>query len=180
LTGREEQVITLSNNGGSAIPASRVIITGLTNTNWLSNAMGTNNGNPYMIYNASLQPGQSVNLTLQFYPAYTNFLFTGKQLAPVEVEPVDFSLPGTGITSTNLNVVSVNKISNDYLVVFKAIPNQTYTIAYSDNGSTWLAAEPPFFVSANYGLWIDYGPPETASSPTGTRMYRVYMYPQAP
>jgi uncharacterized repeat protein (TIGR01451 family) len=182
LTGREEQVITLSNSGSSAIPAARVIVTGLTNTNWLSNAVGTNNGNPYVLYDAPLAINQSVNLTLQFYPAYTSFLFASKQLDPVAVEPVDISLPGTGITSTNLNIVLETNISNDFLVEFKAIPNRNYAIAYSDNGSNWLAAQPPFFVSANYGLWIDYGPPGTLNN-TNTpamRMYQVYMYPQTP
>ena len=46
--------------------------------------------------------------------------------------------------------------------------------------TNWLAAQPPFFVSANYGLWIDYGPPETVSNAPAARMYRVYMYPQTP
>lgn len=179
LTGREEQVITLSNNGGAAIQAARVIVTGLTN--WLSNAVGTNNGNPYVLYDAPLGAGQSVNLTLQFYPDYTSFLFASKQLDPVEVEPVDLSLPSTGITSTNLDVVLMTNISNHFLIEFKAVPNRNYAIAYSDNGSTnWLAAQPPFFVSANYGLWVDYGPPETVSNAPAVRLYRVYMYPQTP
>ncbi len=181
LTGREEQTITLSNAGpASDISASRVIVSGLTSTNYLSNAVGTNSGNPYVIYDAPLTNGASVNLTLQFYPAYTSFSFNTNQLQPVEVEPVDFSLHGTGITSSKLNIFMTTMISNHFLVEFKAITNRTYTIAYSDNGTNWLAAQPPFFVSASYGLWIDYGPPETMSNAPSGRMYTVYMYPQTP
>jgi uncharacterized repeat protein (TIGR01451 family) len=180
LTGREEQVITLANNGATTVSASRVIVTGLTN--WLSNAVGTNNGNPYVLYDAPLAAGQSVNLTLQFYPDYTSFLFTGKQLEPVEVEPVDLSLPSIGITTTNLNfVLKTNLDATHFLVEFKAITNRNYAIAYSDDMTNWIAAQPPFFVSANYGLWVDYGPPETLIHSNSTvRCYRVYMYPQSP
>jgi uncharacterized repeat protein (TIGR01451 family) len=181
LTGREEQVVTLSNNGGADVPAVRLIVTGLTN--WLSNAVGTNNGNPYVLYNTTLKSGSSVNLTLQFYPDYTSFPFNKSQLQPVVVDPVDQTLPSTGISSANLNIVLETNISSDFLIEFKAIPNRNYAIAYSDNGSTnWIAAQPPFFVSANYGLWIDYGPPETLinTNTSPTRMYQVYMYPQTP
>lgn len=182
LTGREEQVITLMNTGGSPIPSARVIVTGLTPTNWLSNAVGTNNGNPYVVYGTSLGAGDSVNLTLQFYPAFTPFTFTTSQLAPVAIYQPDLTLPATGITSSNLNIVLVTNISGEYLVEFKAITNRLYAISYNDNLATtnWLAAQPPFFVSANYGLWIDYGPPETISNAPSSRMYRVYMYPQTP
>ncbi|MGO8764767.1 MAG: hypothetical protein ACLQSR_06490 [Limisphaerales bacterium] len=178
-TAREQQMITLSNTGTNTVMSARVIVTGLTN--WLSNAVGTNNGNPYVVYGAPMTNGQSVNLTLQFYPDYQSFPFSNSQLTPVEIEQADLSLPATGITSSSINITLVTNLSSGYMLLeFKAITNRLYTVAYSDSGTNWLAAQPPFHVSANYGLWIDYGPPETLNPTNTFRMYQVYMYPQSP
>ena len=51
LSGRLEQSIVLSNVGPTSVESARVIVTGLTNR--LSNAVGTNNGNPFVTYAAT-------------------------------------------------------------------------------------------------------------------------------
>lgn len=182
ITQREEQIITLMNTGANPIPSGRVIVTGLTPTNWLANAVGTNNGNPYVVYGTSLTNGGSVNLTLQFYPAYTPFTFTTSQLSPVAIYQPDMSLPATGISSSNINIFIMTNVSGLHLIGFHAVTNRLYAITYNDNLATtnWLVAQPPFFVSANEGFWVDYGPPETIRNSPSGRMYRVYMYPQTP
>jgi uncharacterized repeat protein (TIGR01451 family) len=175
-TGREQQVITLSNTGGTPISAARVIVTGLTN--WLFNAVGTNNGNPYVVYGTSLANGSSVNLNLQFYPNRSSFPLLNSQLVPVEIEQPDLSMPQVLATSSAINIVLATNFSpGDTLVEFQSISNRSYTIAYSDDMTNWLAAQPPFRTTANYVLWIDYGPPETLSN-SPSRFYRVYMDPQ--
>lgn len=180
LTRHEEQTITLSNGGPATVPASRVIVTGLTN--WLSNAVGTNNGNPYVLYDVPLTSGQTANLTMQYYPNYASFPFTDSQLTAVGIYPVDLSPVLTGVTSSNLEVLITN-VAGHYLVEFPTMTNRTYAIIYSDMTSTnWMVAQPLFYVppdSANYGFWIDYGPPETLSN-SPARMYEVYMYPPMP
>ena len=180
LTRHEEQTITLSNGGPATVPASRVIVTGLTN--WLSNAVGTNNGNPYVLYDVPLTNGQTANLTMQYYPNYTGFPFTNSQLTAVGISSVDLSPVLTGVTSSNLEVLITN-VAGRYLVEFPTMTNRTYAIIYSDMTSTnWMVAQPLFYVppeSANYGFWIDYGPPETLSN-SPARMYQVYMYPPMP
>ncbi len=176
-TGREQQIVTLSNAGPTSVAAARVIVSGLTN--WLFNAVGTNDGNPFVVHAAPLGAGQSVNLTFQYYPNRTNFSFDNSQLHPVEVTPPDLSLPATGITSTNINIIAVSNLVSGYILVeFSAITNRTYTVAYKDDlaSTNWLAAQPSFHSSANYYLWIDYGPPETLSN-SPARSYRVYMNP---
>jgi uncharacterized repeat protein (TIGR01451 family) len=179
-TGREQMVVTLSNGGANPIASARVMVTGLTN--WLFNAVGTNNGNPYVVYGAPLANGTSVNLTLQFYPNRSGFPFSNSQLQPVEIEQPDLTLPATGNTSAAINILLVTNTASGYLVEFQSISNRTYTIAYNDNlaSTNWLAAQPPFRTTANYVLWIDYGPPATLSNAPSSRMYRVYMYPQTP
>jgi hypothetical protein len=74
-----EQNIVLSNAGPTSVDSARVIVTGLTNR--LSNAMGTNNGNPYVTYASTLTNGQGgAYLLLQFYPNQSAFPFTNSQM----------------------------------------------------------------------------------------------------
>lgn len=178
-TGREQQVVTLSNGGASTIDSARVIVTGLSD--WLFNAVGTNNGSPYVVYGEPLPSGSNVDLTLQFYPDRTSFKFATTQLHPVEIEQPDLSMPPVLATTSAINLLLASNLLSGYtLVEFQSISNQTYTIAYSDDMTNWLAAQPPFRTTANYVLWIDYGPPETVSNSPSGRYYRVYMNPPTP
>ena len=49
-----EQSITVSNAGAASVAAVRVVVTGLTNQ--LFNAVGTNNGNPFVVYHCCAEP----------------------------------------------------------------------------------------------------------------------------
>ncbi len=75
--GALKQSITLSNAGLSSVPAVRIVVTGLTNL--LFNAVGTNNGNPFVYYSTNLAAGQSVGLLLEYFPR-TLFPFNNGQL----------------------------------------------------------------------------------------------------
>ena len=94
-----EQSITVSNAGPSSVAAVRVVVTGLTNQ--LFNAAGTNNGNPFVVYGSALNPNQSANLLLQFYPR-SIFRFTNGQLHAFAVSVPNLAPPPVTATGTNV------------------------------------------------------------------------------
>lgn len=176
--GYLEQAIVVSNAGPTSVAATRVIVSGLTNR--LANAVGTNNGNPFVVYGSTLDTNQSVNMLLQFYPNRTPFAFSNSQLHAVEVTPPDLSPPAN--LSSNVNFTGIFQMpSGGMLLEFPTLTNRTYTVVYSTNllSPNWLAAQPSIVAPANYTFWIDYGPPATLSHPTNSamRFYRVFLNP---
>jgi uncharacterized repeat protein (TIGR01451 family) len=181
-SGMVEQSILLSNTGTNAVAAARVVVTGLTNQ--LFNAWGTNNGNPFVVYAATLDTNKSVNLLLQFYsPTRSAFPFTNSQLHPFAVSIPNLAPSVATAMSTNLNITRIIRLAtnDDMLIEFLSITNRTYTVVYSDNVmfSNAMIAPPSLTASANRLQWIDYGPPTTVSHPTNapTRFYRVFLNP---
>jgi uncharacterized repeat protein (TIGR01451 family) len=177
--GLEEQAILLVNAGTNDVAAARVVVTGLTRQ--LFNAVGTNDGNPFVTYATTLAAGKSVSLLLQFNPR-GSFLFTNEQLHPFAVPLPNWTPPTTVSTTTNVNISRIVKMTNgNMLVEFPSTLGQAYTVVYSDNAlfsNAWIA--PPSVVAqANRMQWIDYGPPTTVSAPTnvGARFYRVFINP---
>ena len=177
--GLVEQTITVSNIGTNAIPAARVVVTGLTNR--LFNASGTNSGNPFVVYAATLGTNQSVNLLLQFLAA-TYFPMTNSQLQAFGVPVPDLTPPAALSTGTNLNISRIIPLANgSMLVEFPSTVGRAYTVVYSDNVlfSNAAIAPPSIVATANRLQWIDYGPPTTVSVPINStnRFYRVFLNP---
>lgn len=179
LNGLLEQTITVSNAGSSSVTAARVVVTGLTNR--LFNAVGTNSGNPFVVYGAPLAAGQSVNLLLQYFPR-KSFPFTNGQLQAFAAPVPNWTPPAATLAGTNINIARIVRLSNgNILVEWPAIPNRTYTVVYSDNVlfSNAMIAPPSIVAPANDVEWIDYGPPTTVSAPASAsvRFYRVFLNP---
>ena len=177
--GLTEQSIQLSNTGLSPVTAARIVVTGLTNQ--LFNAVGTNNGNPFVDYSTTLAAGQSVNLLLQYNPRGI-FPFTNSQLHAFAVPVPNWTPPQAATTSTNNNITRIIKLSNgNMLIEFATTLGRTYTVVYSDNVSfsNAMIAPPSIVAPANETQWIDYGPPATVSAPinSGARFYRVFLNP---
>jgi uncharacterized repeat protein (TIGR01451 family) len=174
--GLTEQSFLLSNIGATSAPAVRVVISGLTKQ--LFNAVGTNNGNPFVYYSAPLATGHSVKLLLQFSPR-GNFSFASGQLQAFAVPLPNWTPPPITATSTNVTVTHIVKLANgNMLIEFPATLGRSYTIIYSDNidFSGAMIAPPAVVAPANEVLWTDYGPPTTISAPTnGVRLYRVLL-----
>jgi uncharacterized repeat protein (TIGR01451 family) len=174
-----EQTITVSNAGLSSVAAVRVVVTGLTNQ--LFNAVGMNNGNPFVVYNAALNPNQSVNLLLQYYPR-SYFPFTNGQLHAFAVTNLNLAPPAAAAVSTNVNISHIVRRSDGrMLLIWPSTPGQIYTVVYSDNVlfSNAMIAPPSVVAPANQTPWIDYGPPTTVSAPpnSSNRFYRIYLNP---
>ena len=177
--GLVEQSITVTNIGTNAVTAVRLVITNLANR--LYNAVGTNNGNPFVYYSAALNTNQSVNLLLQ-YSASAYFSFTNGQLNAFAVPLPNWTPPPATGPSTNLNISRIVQLTNgDMLIEWPSTTNRTYTVVYSDNVlfSNAMIAPPAVVAPANRTQWIDYGPPTTTNVPanTGARFYRVYQNP---
>ncbi len=179
VNGLEEQSILLSNAGPSSVTAARVVVMGLTNQ--LFNAVGTNNGNPFVYYSTNLAVGQSVSLLLQYFPRGP-FPFTNNQLNAFEVSVPNWTPPAVTTTSTNVNISRIVELNNGWMLIeFPTTLGRTYTVVYSDNVlfSNAMVAPPSLVAPANRVQWIDYGPPTTVSAPTNasTRFYRVFQNP---
>ncbi len=173
-TGLLEMGVRLTNNGATNVPAVRIIVSGLTNGTWLYNAVGTNAGEAYVLYNATLAGGASVDLRLEFY------VLNRVPLASYNLQA--FALPAINLTApTNSGITITNHLlsSGGFLIEFTANPGNTYTIVYSDNlaFSNALTAQPSIVAPANRVQWIDNGPPKTVSHPSNTssRYYRVFQ-----
>jgi uncharacterized repeat protein (TIGR01451 family) len=177
--GLEEQSILLTNIGTTNVPAVRVVVTGLTNR--LFNAVGTNNGAPFVYYSAGLAAGQSATMLLQYAPR-GSFPFTNGQLHAFAVPVPNWTPPAATSVSTNLNITRIVRLSNgNMLIEWPAITNRTYTVVYSDNVlfSNAMMAPPSIVAPANEVQWIDYGPPTTVGAPANTsaRFYHVFLNP---
>ncbi len=177
--GLTEQSILLSNIGLTDVAAARVVVTGLTNQ--LFNAVGTNNGSPFVYYSRTLAAGKSVNLLLQYNPRGF-FPFTNGQLHAFAVPLPNWTPPKATATSTNLNISRIVRLpSGNMLIEFPSTLGQAYTVVYSDNVlfSNAMIAPPSVIAPADRVQWIDYGPPTTVSAPTNSnaRFYRVFQNP---
>jgi len=177
--GLVEQFVIVTNNTNYTADAVRVIVAGLTPTNWLFNAVGTNSGNPFVYYSTNLAAGQSVSLLLQ-YAANAYFPFTNGQLQAFAV-PLPNWTPPPATPGTNIISRIVELANGDMLIEWPSTLGQTYTVVYSDNiqFSNAMIAPPSIVAPANRTQWIDYGPPTTTSAPTNAsaRFYRVLQNP---
>jgi uncharacterized repeat protein (TIGR01451 family) len=175
-TGLMEQRITLSNTGATAAVSARVLVRGLTNR--LFNAVGTNDGRPYVVYATNLAAGASVDLLLEYF-------VTNRTAVPdptlVAVEVPAFSPPipaGTPVQISRLIFLPSGRV----LLEFPAETNRTYSVLYCGDaafGNQTLVAQPPVVAPADRVQWIDYGPPKTVSHPahTPSRFYKVIQQP---
>jgi uncharacterized repeat protein (TIGR01451 family) len=175
--GLTEQSIFLSNNVGTNVFAVRVVVTNLTKQ--LFNAVGTNNGNPFVVLNTSLNAGDSVNLLLQFAPR-GSFPLASSQLQAFAVPPLNLTPPAISSSSKLLNISRIVPLTNGTMLIeFPSVLGRRYTVVYSDNisFSNAMIAPPSIVAPANRVQWIDYGPPATTNSPAHStnRFYRVFQ-----
>ena len=176
--GLTEQSVWITNPGPAAVSAVRLVVTGITNQ--LFNAVGTNNGNPFVYFSAPLAAGQSAGLLLQYLPRII-FPFTNGQLHAFPVPLPNWTPPPATTVRTNINLSRIVKLaSGNLLLEFPATNGATYTVVYSDNVlfSNAQIAPPAILAPANRVQWIDYGPPTTRTAPTNAaRFYRVFQNP---
>ena len=172
-TGLMKQTVRITNIGTNDYGSARLIVSGLTNQ--LYNAVGTNAGNPYVVYAAPLSSGQSADLVLEYFvPTRLPIDVPNSAYSAYGTSPVNVSVgsaPAPNITLlTNLGAYGM-------LVEFEAVLGANYTVFYSDNMSfsNAMAAQPAVVAPGSRVQWIDNGPPKTISHPVtnAMRFYRV-------
>jgi hypothetical protein len=172
-TGLMKQTVRVTNLGTNNYGSARLIVSGLTNR--LYNAVGTNDGNPYVLYAAPLDAGQSVDMVLEYFVPtrlpinVPNSAYAAYGMTPVNVFVGNAPAPNFTLI-TNLGAYGV-------LVEFEAVLGASYTVFYSDDASftNARAAQPDVIAPGSRVQWIDNGPPKTVSHPSTTpmRMYSV-------
>jgi len=175
-TGLMEQSITLTNLGTNTAVSARVFVQGLTNR--LYNAVGTNNGNPFVVYATNLDAGDSVDMLLEYFVP-TRLPVPDPTLVAAEVSAPGWTVPsGTNVHISRLLILPSGRV----LIEFPAETNRNYTVLYCPDATfsnKTLVALPSITAPADRVQWIDYGPPKTISHPAHitSRMYRVIANP---
>jgi hypothetical protein len=173
--GLMEQTVRLVNISTTQVASVRLTVSGLTN--WLYNAVGTNNSNPFVVYANTLNPNQTVDLVLEY------FIPTRRPISVPDSSYTALGVPAFNLTaSTGTNGAftitrAVLLSSGNVLVEFPSVQGASYSIIYSPDAafSNALFAQPAITAPADRVQWIDDGPPKTASSPASatSRFYRV-------
>ena len=185
-TGLMEQTVRLANFGTNSAASARVIVLELTNR--LFNAVGTNSGNPFVVYATALDPGQSVDLLMEYFvPTGVPITIPNSNYTAVASSAVNLatSIPSPNFPPPNVPAPNFRRIislgTNGMLIEFDAILDRSYTILYSADATFTnpITAQPPITAPANRVQWIDHGPPKTISHPAsgGMRFYRVMLNP---
>jgi len=174
-TGLMEELVRVTNVGTNDVPSVRLSVSGL-GTNRLYNAVGTNSGNPYVLYGATLATNQSVDLLLEYF-VRTRTALTNLTRTAVGITLATVAVP----TNAPPTITSQSLTAGGFLIEFQSIPGRSYTILYADNTSftNALVAQPAVVAPADRVQWIDNGPPKTISKPASvsSRFYRVILNP---
>ncbi|MCI0746329.1 MAG: DUF11 domain-containing protein [Verrucomicrobia subdivision 3 bacterium] len=172
-----EQMVQVINVGSNSVPSARLVLTNIAFK--VVNAVGTNDGNPFVVHGAPLQAGESVNLLLEYFiPSRTTNDpgFTAYSAGDFDTSA---STNGSFIVVANTNIF--NLPNRRILIQFPAERGATYQINYSTNMTFEgaMRARPSVVAQANWVQWIDGGPPKTLSHPTNEpmRFYRALKLP---
>jgi uncharacterized repeat protein (TIGR01451 family) len=164
-----EQLVTVRNLTTTNVPSARVILENFPYR--VVNAVGTNDGNPFVVHAGQMTNGQTVELLLEYvFPDRTPK--DDPELVAYSAGTVDLAPPsgGTNVAITNIHFLTESGVAlttNRLLIEFPAARSNRYQIVYSSNMSFSPAfkALPPLVAQASRVQWIDYGPPKTLSRP---------------
>jgi hypothetical protein len=163
-----EQKVRVSNPTLNTLSAVRISISGLREGTRVYNASGDVDGVPFVTYNEALDPGETAEVTIEYYALdrrTPNATFCAKPV--LESTPVQQD--GTPVTIDR----SMWLADGSFMIEFSGVPGQVYTIQYSDDMRTWKTVTPSGASDANRIQWIDNGPPKTDSFP-GRDIIRIY------
>jgi len=165
-----KQVITITNNNPGALPAFRILVSGMPEGVTIHNAQGEFGGNSYLLYNQMLESGESIDLVAEYYQLDASGGF--EPVFKIELlDPVENQNTGEGVDTGPPKFLP----NGDLLIEFAAQIGGVYTVQYSKNGDSWTNVVPDVISGGTRMQWIDNGPPKTSSHPAGEnlRLYRV-------
>lgn len=142
------------------------------------NAAGTNeNGAPFVIFPGSAQPGQTIELAVEYY-------VSDRVTAPnprFEIETFADSFIDLPVGLTVVPLSRGLMAAGKFYVDFPTEPNGAYYVQYRDGDAAgnWQTSLPAIAGNGFTRQWIDNGPPVTGTKPaaTGARFYRVVKAP---
>jgi len=163
-----EQRITVTNVGTNEAPSARVMFSNITYR--VLNAVGTNNGLPFVVHPATIQPTQSVEMLIEYFipnreprPDPDLIAYSIGDVTPtassagngVEITNIAWRQPFGAMTESNL------------VIEFPSVTRASYEVQYSSSPqfTNALRALPLLIAQANHVMWVDYGPPKTVSRP---------------
>jgi uncharacterized repeat protein (TIGR01451 family) len=165
-----EQLITVRNVGTTSVPSARVV---LDFPHRVVNAVGTNDGNPFVVHGGPIGTNETVELLLEYaIPNRETTDDPGLEAYPagnIDLTPpsAGTNAPITAIRMVNLRATEIAN-TNRVLVEFPAERGAAYVIVYSTNMVSERKAQPPIVAQANRVQWLDYGPPKTLTRPGPT------------
>lgn len=144
----------------------------------LLNAAGTNeNGVPFVIFPGTTQPGQTLELDLEYY--VSDRITVPSPRFEVETVPDTFFElpPGVEVMPLTRGLA----VDGKFYLDFPTDADRTYYIQFLDGSiaGAWQTSLPAIVGSGVNRQWIDNGPPRTTVKPpnTGARFYRVVRVP---
>jgi hypothetical protein len=175
-TGFFEQMVRVTNTRVHTAPAVRLHILNLAATWTVMNGSGTTNNHPFIQYNSALNPGEFVDLRVEY--RIPNRIPTPQPNYDVEVVGV---LPPPPTPNGTPQPLPVRAILPDgsFLLEFSSLSNRSYSIQYSHDLATWTTVVPALRGNGSQIQWIDYGPPKTDRPPSSdlSRFYRLFLLP---
>ena len=173
-SGLFEQTIRIRNAGTITLKAVRVRFPDVPENVRIYNATGTAGG-PYLQYDQSLAPGESVDLKIEYYLRDRNPIAQPTLVA----EAVDPAAPPSAEGRVLAVTRGLRLKDGSFLVEFRSLANRTYSIQYSADMVTWKTAVPAIKGTGTEVQWIDNGPPKTEKRPDreAKRFYRVILKP---
>jgi hypothetical protein len=173
-TGLFEQRINVVNPTPLTLSAARVLVFNLPIGVRVFNASGTNNGVPFVQYNKSIFPGESVVMTIEY--------LVPTRIAPtptlvLEVVPL---LPSAQTAGVGQKIDRALPLAGGtFLLEFSSLANRFYSVQYSSDLVTWKTSVPSIQGTGSKVQWIDNGQPKTESLPSASekRFYRIILLP---
>jgi hypothetical protein len=124
-----KQVITITNNNPGALPAFRILVSGMPEGVTIHNAQGEFGGNSYLLYNQVLESGESIDLVVEYYQLDASGGF--EPVFKIELlDPVENQNTGEGVDTGPPKFLP----NGDLLIEFAAQIGGVYTVQYSKNG----------------------------------------------
>ncbi|MDF3129955.1 PKD domain-containing protein, partial [Kiritimatiellaeota bacterium B1221] len=173
-----EQRVRITNSNPDPVAALRLLIDGLPSDVTVFNAHGEEGGVPFLVLNGTLNPGESVELTVQysrnsgvanFTPVYRVELLTATEAGDLFEEPDPADVNTLAVT----RMISLE--DGSILLEWNSEPGKRYYIRYSSDMVTFTTVLPGMDAVTNRTQWVDQGPPQTESHPSTvpTRFYQI-------
>ena len=174
-----KQQVRVLNPTPFVVDGARILVFNLMRPgDWIINANGTNNGTPFVQFNAPIQPGATANLTIEYhFPTRTVPTNPPPTLATEIVPPTE----GVQLTGQGQRISRTAQFPSNqtFLLEFSSIMNRGYAVQYSSDLSNWKTVMPTITGTGNNVQWLDDGAPKTESATAiaEKRFYRIILLP---